>query len=113
MSDLWKPALALVLASLASAAGTIGIRLASDQNNLALAIFGSSLWALSATGFVYASSKGLDLSVLAASMSAAGLLVVTVTGILAFGDAAHPRIFIALGLIIVAIALLALPTPRS
>ena len=41
MLELWKPVLALILASLASAAGTIGLRVASDQNNLALAIIGA------------------------------------------------------------------------
>lgn len=115
MPEVWKPHLALLLATLASLAGTICIRLASDQNTLWLAILGSSLWSISAAVFIVAASfKNVELSVASEIMSSGGILSITLIGIFYWGEtASDPRKLIAIALIIVAIGLLASTSTKS
>jgi len=112
MPELWKPLLALFGATLISVVGTILIRIASDSYSIPVAIIGASMWGMSAAGFVFASSRGLDLGTAAALMSAGGILAIQLVGIL-FGEQMTTPKLIALALIFIAIILLALPTSQS
>ena len=112
MAEFWKPLFALLVATLTSLLGTISIRLASDSATLWLAIAGASLWSLSGAAFLYAvSQKGVELGVASALMSAGGILLINLIGIVWWGDSASdPRKWAALVLIVIAIALLARTT---
>ncbi len=113
MFELWKPHLALFLATLTSFTGTVSLRLASDTSAVPLAIIGATLWGASAAGFVWASAKGADLGTASALMSVGGLLAINVVGMIWWGDTTEPRKFLALALIIIAIALLASPSAKA
>ena len=113
MSEHWNAILAVALAALTSTAGTISIRLAESSGGLALAIVGGSLWSLSGAGFVYASSKGLDLGVTATAMSAVGLITINIVGMIWFGDMVTSRRLLGLALIVIAMMLIAWPATKG
>ncbi|CAN0359264.1 unnamed protein product [Ectocarpus fasciculatus] len=114
MPELWKPLLALLLATLTSLAGTVSIRIAADTQVVAPAILGSSLWSLSGAAFVYASSKGIELGIASALMSAGGILAINLVGMIWWGESStDPRKIIALTFIVVAIVLLAWSSVKS
>jgi multidrug transporter EmrE-like cation transporter len=113
MSEYGKAILAVVIAAMTSTTGTISIRLADDFGNLTLAIIGGSLWCLSGAGFVYASSKGLDLGLIATAMSAVSLITINIAGLVWFGDVTTPRRLIGLILIVISMFLIVWPTTNT
>lgn len=113
MSEHGMAFLAVVIAAMASTTGTILIRLADEFGNLALAIIGGSLWCLSGAGFVHASSKGLDLGLIATAMSALSLITINLAGLVWFGDVATLRRLIGLALIVISMFLIVWPTTNT
>ncbi|MDA5556050.1 SMR family transporter [Shimia sp. MMG029] len=113
MPELFKPLLPLLIATATSLAGTVCIRLASDQTLLWLAILGGSLWSLSGAAFVLAATfDGVELGVYSALMSAGGIILINLIGIAFWGEAINPRKIIALTFLTISICLLAWPTTR-
>ncbi|WP_299867683.1 SMR family transporter [uncultured Roseobacter sp.] len=114
MPEIFKPILALLIATATSLAGTACIRLASDQTLLWLAILGGSLWSLSGAAFVLAASfDGVELGVYSALMSAGGIILINLIGMVFWGEAINPKKMVALTFLIISIFLLAWPTTRS
>lgn len=112
MPELLKPILALVMSTLMSVAGTVALRIASESQSVPVAIIGASMWSAAAAGFTWASNKGVDLSVASAALSAGGLLAIQLIGLVWFGEQMTLPRFLAVGLIVVALILLSLPTPK-
>ncbi len=113
MPDLWKPIFALFCATLISVVGTVLIRWASDNGSIPVAIVGASLWSASAAGFVWASGRGVDLSIASAVMSAGGILSIQLIGYAFYDEGLSTMKIIALTFIVVALVLLACPTAKS
>ncbi|GAB5449599.1 hypothetical protein [Gymnodinialimonas sp.] len=95
----------LVVATGASALGTIALKHAALSANPALAILGASLWGSSAAGFVWL-SRTADLGVLSIVTSAFGILLVQAAALLIFGESITQAKLVALALLILAMVLL-------
>ncbi len=92
-----------------SVAGNMLLKYASESGAAAVAAMGCACWCIAATGFlVLAKSNGLAVTAVATALM--GLLATAAVGVLFFGESLSERQMVGIGMAVLAVILVSLPT---